>query len=219
MKKTQITMNKPVYLGVSILDLSKTVMYEFWYNYLKPKYGKRANLCYMDTGSFIVHVKTDYIYKDIAEDIKIRFNTSNFEIDRPLLKGKNKKVTGLLKAELGPQIIKKFVGLRAKTYSYLKNDNDEDKKANGTKKFVIKRNLKFRDNKKCLKASQIENKINYFEKKKFDVNCLKEDEKEFVKNKPTLKTQERFKSERHNVFTEVINKVALSSRDDKRMLN
>ena len=85
MKKTQITMNKPVYLGVSILDLSKTVMYEFWYNYLKPKYGRRANLCYMDTGSFIVHVKTDYIYKDIAEDIKTRFNTSNFEIDRPLL--------------------------------------------------------------------------------------------------------------------------------------
>ena len=84
MKKTQITMNKPVYLGLSILDLSKTVMYEFRYNYVKPKYGENAKHCYMDTDSFIVHVKTDDIYKDIAEDVETRFDTSNFEIERPL---------------------------------------------------------------------------------------------------------------------------------------
>ena len=84
-------MNKPVYLGLPILDLSKTVMYEFWYDYLKRKYGDNAKLCYMDTDSFIVHVKTDDIYKDIAEDVEKRFDTSNFEIDRPLPKGKNKK--------------------------------------------------------------------------------------------------------------------------------
>ena len=63
-------MNKPVYLGLAILDLSKTVIYEFWYDYLKPKYGENAKLCYMDTDSFIVHIKTDDIYKDIAEDIE-----------------------------------------------------------------------------------------------------------------------------------------------------
>ena len=79
MRKTQILMNKPVYLGLSILDLSKTVMYEFWYDYVKPKYGENAKLCYMDTDSFIVHVKTDDIYKDIAEDVETRFDTSNYE--------------------------------------------------------------------------------------------------------------------------------------------
>ena len=85
MRKTQIILNKPVYLGLSILDLSKTVMYD----YLKTKYDENAKLCYMDTDSFIVHAKTDYIYKDIADDVETKFDTSNFEIDRPLPKGKN----------------------------------------------------------------------------------------------------------------------------------
>ena len=116
MKKTQITMNKPVYLGLSILDLSKTVMYEFWYDYVKPKYGENAKLCYMDTGSFIVHVKTDDIYKNIAEVVETRSDTSNSEIERPLPKGKNEKVSGLMKDELGGQIKKEFVGLRVKKH-------------------------------------------------------------------------------------------------------
>ena len=97
-------------------------MYEFWYNYLKPKYGENAKLCYMDTDSFIVHVKADDIYKDIAEDVETKFDTSNSEIDWPLQKGKNKKVIGLMKDELGGEIMKKFVGLKAKTYSYLKDN-------------------------------------------------------------------------------------------------
>ena len=116
-------MNKSVYLGLSILDLSKTVIYEFWYDYVKAKYGENVKLCYMDIGSLIVHVKTDDICKDIAEDVETRFDTSNFEIDRPLPKGENKKVIGLMKDELGGQIMKEFVGLRAKTYSYLKDNN------------------------------------------------------------------------------------------------
>ena len=164
MRKTQILMNKPVYLGLSILDLSKTVIYEFWYDYVKPKYGENAKLCYMDKGSFIVHVKPDDIYKDIAEDVDTRFDTSNFEIDRPLPKGENKKVIGLMKNELGGQIMKEFVGLRAKTYSYLKDNNDEDKKAKGTKKCVIKRKLKFENYKNCSETTQLDNKIKYFEK-------------------------------------------------------
>ena len=89
MKKTQIIMNKPAYLGLSILDLGKIVMYECWCDYVKPKYGEKARLCYMDTDSFIFHVKTNDIYKDIAEDIEKRFDTSNYEIDRPLPMGKN----------------------------------------------------------------------------------------------------------------------------------
>ena len=87
-KKTQILMNKLAYLDLSILDLSKTVMYEFWYNYVKPKYGKNPKLCYMDTDSVIVHIKTEHIYKDIAEDVETRFETSNFELNRTLSKGK-----------------------------------------------------------------------------------------------------------------------------------
>ena len=133
MRKTQILTNKPVYLGLSILDLNKIVMYEFWYDYVKPKYGENAKLCYMDTDSFIVHVKTDHIYKDIAGNVELRFDTSNFQIDSPLLKGKNKKVNGLMKDELGGQIMKEFVELTVNICSYLKVDNDEDKKAKGSK--------------------------------------------------------------------------------------
>ena len=138
-------MNKPVYLGSSISDLSKTVMYAFWYDYLKPKYGENAKLCYIDAGSFIVHVKTDGIYKNFAEDVEKRFDTSNFEIDKPLPKREKKKVIGLMKDKLGGQIMKNFFGLRTKTYSYLSylkdNNNNEDKKAKSRKKCVIKINL------------------------------------------------------------------------------
>ena len=113
-KKTQILMNKPNYLGLSVLDLSKTVMYVFRYDYVKPKYGENPKLCYMDTGSFIVQVKTNDIYKDIAEDVEKGFDTSNFMIDRALPIGKNKKVIGLMKEELGGKIMKKCDRIRPK---------------------------------------------------------------------------------------------------------
>ena len=133
-KKTKVNMNKPIYLGLSILDISKILMYEFWYDYMKPKYGDNAKLCCMDTDSFIMHIKTEDFYKDIANDVEKRFDTSNYEVDRPLPAGKNKKVIGLMKDELGGKIIKEFVALRPKTYSYLTDDCEEDKKAKGTKK-------------------------------------------------------------------------------------
>ena len=81
----------PVYLGKSILDLSKTAIYKFWYGYIKPKFGEKANLRYVDTDIFIVHVKTDDICKDIADEdiVETKFDTRNYEIDRPLLMGKN----------------------------------------------------------------------------------------------------------------------------------
>ena len=215
MRKTQIVMNKQVYLGLSILTLSKTVMYEFWYDYVKPKYGEKAKLFYMDKDSFIFHVKTDDIYKDIADDVETKFDTSNFEIDTPLPKEKNKKVIRLMKDDLGGNIMNEFVGLRVK--SYLKENNGKRKKEKGTKKRAIKRKLKFQDYRNCLRAAKIENKINYLEKEKFDLDNHKEGQREFVKNKLRLKTQQGFKSERHNVFTEEINKISLSSNDDKRM--
>ena len=138
MRKTQILMNKPVYLGLSILNLSKSEMYELWYDYVKTKYGENAKLCYMDRDSFIVHAKMDDIYKDIEGDVETRFNTTNFELDRPLPKGKNKKVIRLMKDELRGQIMKEFVGLRTKTYSYLKDNNNEDKKSKRHKKVCHK---------------------------------------------------------------------------------
>ena len=96
MKKTGILMNKPVYLGLSILELSKILMYEFWYDYVKPKYGEKVKLCYMDTNSLLVYIKAEDIYKDVAEDVKTGFDTSNYElesnsIDRLLTEGTNKK--------------------------------------------------------------------------------------------------------------------------------
>ena len=94
MRKTQVVINKLVYLGLSKLDLSKTVMYDFWYDYLKSKYGENAKLCYINTNSFIVHVNAKYIYKDIAEDVETRFDTSNYELERPL--PKRKKSIGLM---------------------------------------------------------------------------------------------------------------------------
>ena len=125
-----------------------------------------------------------------------------------------------MKDELGGKIMKEFVGLRARTYSYLKDKNDGDEKAKGTKRCIIKIKLKFLGDKNCLKAAQLGRKINnrYLRKKKIDVDSLKEDKKEVVKNnKLTSKTQQKFKSKRHNVFTEEINNIALNSNYDKRM--
>ena len=188
MKKTKIKMNKPIYLELSMLEISKILMHEVWYDYRKPRYGDNVKLCYMDADSFIMHIKTEDVYKDIANDVEKRFDTSSYEVDRPLSTGKNKKVIGLMKDELGGKIITEFVALRPKTYSYLTDDCKEDKKAKGTKKCVIKRVIKFNDYKDC----QLSDKV-------------------------VLKSQQRFKSERHNVYTENVNKIALGSNDDKRL--
>ena len=150
MKKTKVKMNKPIYLGLSILEISKILMYEFWYDYMKPKYDNNVKLCYMDTDSFIMNIKTNDFYEDIANDVGNRFDTSDYEVNRPLPMGKNKKVIGLMKDELGEKIITEFVTLRAKTYSYLTDDGKEGKKAKGTKRCVIKKMIKFNDYKKML---------------------------------------------------------------------
>ena len=144
MKKVEVKMNKPVYLGQAILDISKTLMYEFWYNYIKPKYDDKARLCYMDTDSFVIYIKTEDFYKDIANDVERWFDRSNYDKNNEkLLPIGKKKVIGFFKDKLGGKIMKEFVSLRAKAYAYLMEDGSENKKAKGTKKSIIKRELMF----------------------------------------------------------------------------
>ena len=174
MNKTKVKMNKPIYLGLSILDVSKILMYEFWYDYMKPKYGNRVKLCYIDTDNFIRSIKTNDFYKDISNDVDKRFDISNYECNRPLHTGKNKKVIGLMKDELGGKIITEFVTLRPKTYSYLTDDGKQDKKAKGTKKCIIKRMIKFHDYKNCLLKDKVISKSQQrFISKKHDVSKRK----------------------------------------------
>ena len=188
-KKVEVKMSKPIYLGLSILDITKITMYEFWYDFIKSKYGSRAKLCYMDTDSFVINIKIKDFYKDIAMDDKERFDTSNYIYDRPLPIGGNKKVVGLMKDELGGCMITEFVELRPKAYSYKTNDRIELKKAKGTKQCLVKKMLRFNDYKNCLFA-----------------------------NGKVLRSQQRFKSENDAVYTENINKIALSRDDDKRIV-
>ena len=142
----------------------------------------------MDTDSFIMDTKTEDFFEDITNDVENWFDTSNDYINRPLPKGKKKKVIGLMKDELEGEIMTEFVALRPKTYSYSMDDDSEAKKTRGTNTCVIKRMLKFPDYKDCLLSNEI-----------------------------ILKSQQRFKSERHNAYTEEVNKIALSSDGDKRL--
>ena len=134
----------PLYLGMTMLDISETFMYKFWYDYIKPKYGDRAKLCYTDTDSFIIHIFTEDFFEDIADDVERWFDTSNYDENdkRPLPIGKNKKVNDFFKDELGGKIMKEFCALRPKAYAYLMDDSSEKKKAKGTNKYVIKQELK-----------------------------------------------------------------------------
>ena len=123
-------MNKPVYLGIPILDISKTLMYEFWYDYVKPKYKDKAKLCYMDTDSFVINMFTEDFFENINNDVERCFDTSNYDKNdkRPLPMGMNEEVIGLFKDELGGKIMKEFCALRAKTHTYLIHDNTEHKR-------------------------------------------------------------------------------------------
>ena len=119
----KVKINEPVYLGLPILEISKTLLYEFWYDYINAKYQNYAKLCYKDTDSFIIPIKTEDFYKDIADDVKKVFDTSNYKVDRPLPKGMNQKVIGLMKDEFGEKIMTEFVARRPKTYSRLMDDD------------------------------------------------------------------------------------------------
>ena len=129
MNKIRVKMTKQLYLGMSILDISKTVMYEFWYDYIGPKYGDKVKLCYTDTNRFVAHIKTEDFFEDISNDVERWFDTSNYDKNdkRPLSIGKNKKVPHLFKDELEGKIVTEVVALRPKTYAYSVDDGSNHK--------------------------------------------------------------------------------------------
>ena len=161
MGKTELKMNKPVYLGQTILDLSKTLMYELHYSYMRPKYGSKVKLCCMDTDSFVYEIESEDFYRDIAKDVKKMFDTSGYSKDdnSPLPIGENKKVIGLMKDELGGKIIKEIFTLRTKMYAYRKIVHlaaqhehfvaCDEKHCKGTKMCVAAEGLTFDNYKTC----------------------------------------------------------------------
>ena len=190
MAKTSLYFDKPVYLGMCILDLSKTLMYEFHYGYIKPKYGERAKLLFTDTDSLMYEIETEDFYKDISPDVHSWFDTSNYpkEHSSGIETGVNKKVIGLMKDEAGGKIITEFVGLRAKNYAFLIGD-EEHKKCKGIKKCVTKNNITFKDYKTSL-----------------------------FTNTKQLRKMNVFRSHLHGLYTEEVNKIALSANDGKRII-
>src|SRR5271169_5740138 len=192
MKRTELFYNKPIYLGMCILDLSKTLMYDFHYNYIKKKYGDNAMLLFTDTDSLAYEIKTDDFYVDISGDIESRFDTSNYPKDHPsgIKTGVNKKVIGMFKDEACGKQIEEFIGLRAKLYSYkMFEGGEENKKCNGIKKNVVKKTITHDDYKDCL----------------------------FTKREQ-YRRMNVFRSYQHDIYTEEVNKVALSADDDKRVI-
>ena len=201
MGKIKVFMNKPVYLGQLILDLSKIVMYEFHYDYMKRKYDRdRLQLCYMDTNLLIYHIKTEDFYADITGNVDRRFNTSGYDKKLPIRT--NKKVIGLMKDELGGAIMTEFVALRPKLYSYGELDGAEDKKHKGIEKLDGADNKKHKGIEKCIVKKPLT-----FEEYK---SCL-------FNSDITYRSQLMFRSSSHEVHTIEINKLALNRDDDKRI--
>ena len=194
MRKTEVIMNKPVYPGQAILDISTTLMYEFYYDYLKIKYADKVKLCYTDTDSFIMYVESDDFYEDLACDVNERFDTSSYSKDtnRPKAAGVNKKLLRMMKDELRDDEMIESVNMCAKLYSYAKQTPDgkvvKNKKAKGTKKCVKKQCLSHQD----FKDAVVDGKV---------TRCI----------------QRGFRSYGHCVFTEIKNKIAISPHDDKRI--
>ena len=191
MRKTSLLMNKPVYLGMCILDLSKTIMYDFHYNYIKSKYADKAKLLFTDTDSLMYEIETEDFYEDIAGDVKDKFDTSDYPENHPsgIPTGENKKVLGMMKDEAAGKIIKEFVGLRSKLYSFVMDDGGEIKKCKGIKKQVVESSIRHEHYKTCLTTG-----------------------------KELLRKQNILRSYEHEVYTEEVNKVALSALDDKRYI-
>ena len=188
---TEVKLNKPIYVGATVLDTSKIPMYDFHYNYIKKNYGNEALLLDMDTDGVKYHIKTKDIYKDMNKDVIEIFDTSNYPKDHlsGIKSGINKKVPGKFKDELGGKIMVEYVGLRAKLYSFVTLDNIEEKKCKGTRKTVVKNKITFKDYKDCL-----------------------------FNNSILMREQYNIRSYDHHLFTEKQNKVALSPFDDKRYI-
>ena len=192
MKRTKLLYNKPIYLGMCILDISKTHMYDFHYNYIKAKYDEAAKLLFTDTDSLCYEIKTEDFYSDISADVESKFDTSEYPAEFGAIGfpvGKNKKVIGMFKDEAAGKQIEEFVGLRAKLYSYRLYEGEETKKCKGVKKAVIKKSITHEDYKDCL-----------------------------FTRREQLRSMNVIRSRLHEVYTEEINKIALSADDDKRVI-
>ena len=189
MKNTKVYFNKPVYVGQAILDLSKTLMFDFHYNYIKNKYGKKAELLFTDTDSLMFQIYTDDFYKDINPDVREKFDTSDYPSIHPsrIITGVNKKVIGAFKDEVAGKQITHFVGLRPKLYSYKVEDEKDFKKCKGIKKNVVKKSIDFDDYVKCLFSGEKE-----------------------------MRKMKIIRSEKHDIYSKEVNKIALSNEDDKR---
>ena len=191
MKKTEVYFNKPIYVGQAILDISKTLMFDFHYNCIRKKYGDKAELLFTDTDSLMYLIQTEDFYKDINKDIKKKFDTSDYPEKHPsgIKTGINKKVIGKFKDEAAGKQITHFVGLRPKLYTYKIEDPGETRKAKGVKKYVIKKSLSFDDYKKCLFSEET-----------------------------VMRDMNMIRSQNHEIFSMKVNKVALSANDDKRLI-
>ena len=189
MKNTKVYFDKPVYVGQAILDLSKTLMFNFHYKYIKEKYPNKAELLFTDTDSLMYHIKTKDFYKDIDPDVRDKFDTSDYPSVHPsgIITGANKKVIGMFKDEVAGKQITHFVGLRPKLYSFKVEDEKELKKCKGIKKNVVKKKIDFDDYVKCLFSG----------------------EKQMRKMKIIRGTH-------HDIYSKEVNKIALSNEDDKR---
>ena len=187
--KEVLTLNRPAYVGMCILDLSKTLMYDFHYNYIKQKYGDKAKLLFTDTDSLTYEIETENVYQDFWND-KDKFDNSDYPESSQYFSKANKKVIGKFKDEAAGMPIKEFIGLRSKMYSYKKEDNKVEKTAKGIKKNIIKGNIKHEDYKKVL-----------------------------FKNEQMQHTMTTIRSERHELGSYEINKISLSCFDDKRYIS
>ena len=190
MKRTKLVFDKPVYCGMSILDISKTLMYDFHYGYIKKKYGDKAGLLFADTDSLMYEIETEDFFEDIKMDVESKFDTSDFPEDHPSgIQRCNKKVIGKMKDEVAGRIIEEFVGLRAKLYSYKIYEGKEEKKSKRVKKSVVKKKISKQDYKDCL-----------------------------LSGRPQMRKMNVIRSHWHEIFTETVNKVALSANYDKRVI-
>ena len=187
--KETLTLNRPAYVGMCILDLSKTLMYDFHYNYIKDKYGDKARLLFTDTDSLTYEIEADDVYQDFWND-KDKFDNSDYPESSPYFNKTNKKVIGKFKDEAAGVPICEFVGLRSKMYSYIKDDNKGGKTAKGIKKNVIKEDIKHEDYKDT-----------------------------FSNNKEMYHKMKTIRSENHELSSYEINKVSLSCFDDKRYIH
>lgn len=214
--QTHVKMNKPIAVGMSILDISKITMYSFLYDFLKPKYGDGCSAIYSDTDSFILEINTEDFYRDMRENISM-FDTSDYPIPNEYgITRENKKIPGLFKDELNGRIITEFAGLRAKCYAIRSLDDEAFNKKNRKKQSEEKK----RERAPCgkyynedMKKSKGVKKCVVSEKIKFDdyVECIQN-------NCELTAKQNTIRSIKHNIYTIRQKKIALSPFDDKRYL-